>query len=80
MSNALDKLRTKRANANLPPMEPVTEASQGSYAGNVLRPAVGQGFGLGLGDEIEGAINTGLSPFSDNPQTYNQARGIARAK
>lgn len=57
------------------PQEP-----QGSYAGNLLRSAVGQGFGLGLGDEIEGAINSGLSQFSDNPKTYQQARGIARSK
>ena len=59
MSNALEELRKKKANANLPPIEPVTEASQGSYAGNLLRTFGGQGFGLGLGDEIEGAINSG---------------------
>ena len=81
MSNALEELRRKKANANLPPIEPTTEAApQGSYAGNLLRSAVGQGFGLGLGDEIEGAINSGLSQFSDNPKTYQQARGIARSK
>ena len=80
MSNALDELRRQKANANLPLMEPVTEASQGSYAGNLLRTFAGQGFGLGLGDEIEGLINSGLSQFSDNPKTYQQARGIARAK
>ena len=80
MSNALEELRKKKANANRPPMGPVTKASQGSYAGNLLRSAVGQGFGLGLGDEIEGAINSGLSQFSDNPKTYQQARGIARSK
>jgi len=53
---------------------------QGSYAGNLVRTFAGQGFGLGLGDEIEGAINSGLSQFSDNPKTYQQARGIARSK
>tara|TARA_R100001377_G_scaffold63969_2_gene39562 strand:+ start:4450 stop:6423 length:1974 start_codon:yes stop_codon:yes gene_type:complete len=81
MSNALEELRKKKANANLPRIEPTTEAApQGSYAGNLLRTAVGQGFGLGFGDEIEGAINSGLSQLSDDPKTYQQARGIARAK
>ena len=51
MSNALDKLRTKRANANLPPIEPNTEtAPQGNYFGNLLRTGAGQGLLLGLGD------------------------------
>jgi hypothetical protein len=53
---------------------------QGSYAGNLLRTTAGQGFGLGLGDELEGLINSGLSQFSDDPKTYQQARGVARAK
>ena len=61
-------------------MPPPEAAPQGSYVGNLLRTTAGQGFGLGFGDEIEGAINSGLSQFSDNPKTYQQARGVARAK
>ena len=80
MSIALDELRKKKANQNRASMEPVTEASQGNYFGNLLRTGGGQGFLLGLGDEVEGAINSALSQFSDNPKTYQQARGIARSK
>lgn len=79
MSNALEELRRKRANGNLPSIESNTEAApQRSYAGNLLQSAVGQGLGLGFGDEIEGAIRAGISQFSDDPQTYSQARDVVR--
>ena len=79
MSNALDKLRTKRANANLPPIEPNTEtAPQGNYFGNLLRTGAGQGLLLGLGDELEASFRTAASVFTDNPLDYKEIRDEVR--
>ena len=51
---------------------------QGNYAGNLLRTAGGQGFLLGLGDELEASFRTAASQFTDDPLDYKTIRDEVR--
>ena len=58
-----------------------TEAAQqpqGNYYGNLGRTAVGQGFLLGFGDELEAGFSAAMSRFSDDPKTYKEIRDGVR--
>ena len=55
------------------PQEP-----QGNYFGNLLRTGGGQGFLLGLGDELEAGFRSAASQFTDDPRTYKNIRDEVR--
>lgn len=79
MSKALEELRRKKAIENLPSNESNTEmAPQGNYFGNLLRTGGGQGFLLGLGDELEAGFKSAASQLTDNPRDYKQIRDEVR--
>ena len=77
MSSALEKLREKKRNANVPPVN-VPQDIQGNYFGNLGRTTVGQGLLLGFGDELEAGFRAAMSRFSDDPKTYKEIRDGVR--
>ena len=77
MSSALEKLREKKRNANVPLVN-APQDIQGNYYGNLGRTAVGQGFLLGFGDELEAGFSAAMSRFSDDPKTYKEIRDGVR--
>lgn len=58
--------------------EKQADVPKGSYLGNLARTFVGQGLGMGSGEEIEAGIRSGLSKFTSNPKTYLQMRDQLR--
>ena len=58
-----------------------TEAAQqpqGNYYGNLARTFAGQGFALGLGDELEAGFRSAMSKFTDEPRAYKEIRDEVR--
>ena len=58
-----------------------TEAAQqpqGNYFGNLARTFAGQGFALGLGDELEAGFRSAMSKFTDEPRAYKEIRDEVR--
>lgn len=58
-----------------------TEAAQqpqGNYFGNLARTFAGQGFALGLGDELEAGFSSAVSKFTDEPRAYKEIRDEVR--
>ena len=77
MSSALEKLREKKRADNSSIIESPQEP-QGNYYVNLARSTAGQGFALGLGDELEAGFRAAMSKFTDNPRKYKEIRDEVR--